>query len=626
MNGGAERRAAQLSALRRRRPDLADRIDVANDSHVEVAPSRSGLPTAQVHVAGRSLFLHSRYDPVHEARQFLDQAGMDGRLACALVGFGLGYHAELASERIAGSAPLLLFEPDLGVLRAAFSHRDLAPLLAAPKVHWFTDDDDPSLAGELIELADELAEGLCVLAPPASIERAAGTVERVRRRLAEAVDYARMARTTRSVQGQRSIANLIGNLRAYATAESIASWKDRWRGWPAIVVSAGPSLAKNRHLLPRAKGKALLVSVGTACKQLFALGAAPDLVVQIDHSDLCLRHFSGLSAVGETVLLADPTSNPAVLDQWPGRRAMIHDPFAEHLLGRLARSMASLVKGITVAHTAFHAARFLGADPILLVGQDLAFTDGLYYSGGAGLHELWRGELNRFLTVETKEWERLVRRKGELRTIAGPSGEPVYTDRQMLSYLQQFERDFAAAEATVLDCTEGGARKRGAAPMPLEEALGRFALRDFPREWLAAQSAEPPSPRRIAATIEASADRMSEFQNRLEAMKRVQSAVLASMDRGSPDPAALERLARLEREVQGRFLEEFRIALAYDGELAVRRDLTTRSIEGSGASGDERLRAEVERDRAYLAGLSVAAGEVEQLLREAKRLADQSPS
>ena len=100
-----------------------------------------------------------------------------------------------------------------------------------------------------------------------------------------------------------------------------------------------------------------------------------------------------------------------------------------------------------MAHLSFYLAEFLGCDPIILMGQDLGFVDGLYYKPGTAIHETWGVELGRFNTLETKEWERIVRSRTILRKIPDIHGHPMYTEEQFFVYLQQFERDFAASRA-----------------------------------------------------------------------------------------------------------------------------------------------------------------------------------
>jgi len=63
----------------------------------------------------------------------------------------------------------------------------------------------------------------------------------------------------------------------------------------------------------------------------------------------------------------------------------------------------TLRAGSTVAHLAYYLAEHLGCDPIMFVGQDLGFSDGLYYSPGTSYDDVWRPEFGRFCSVEMKQ-------------------------------------------------------------------------------------------------------------------------------------------------------------------------------------------------------------------------------
>ena len=607
----------QLALLGRRNARLAERVAQASADCVTVSPSRAGPATALVDLAGRPLALHSKYDPLREADQFVE-AGLEAAdRAHALIGLGLGYHAQALRLRLARSVLLLLFENDPAVLRAALEHCDLSALLRDPNVHWLGSEPNPVMLEHLLPLAGSLAEGLTVLVTPATTRRSADYIERVRGLLGEVSSYGAMAQTTQVKQGRRTIGNLIGNLTRYARAEPLGTWQNRWRGRAAMVVAAGPSLTRNRHLLPQAKGRLPIIAVGTALKQLVGLGVWPDVVVHIDHSDLCGRHFQGIDPDEHTVLLADPTAAPVVLDVWPGRLAFTRHPFAEHLLGPLAPSTPALDQGITVAHTAFYAAQFFGADPVILVGQDLAFPDGVYYSPGNGLHEIWQPELNRFLSIETKEWERLVRRKSQLRTVADWSGGEVFTDKQMSHYLRQFERDFARSSSTVIDATEGGARKQGAHPMPLAEALDRYAGEPFPPEWTAAPSGvEPPTTEQVEQRLRAARERLGRFENLAAQIVELQRKVLAYYDNDAQVARLMDRVGKLQRSIQQSHLTEFQLSAELDGAAEVDKDRRTREIEAANLDQREAYRQCIERDRNYVAALHSAAGELEALLEQ----------
>jgi hypothetical protein len=221
------------------------------------------------------------------------------------------------------------------------------------------------------------------------------------------------------------------------------------------------------------------------------------------------RFYEGLSPadVEGVTLVVEPQANPAILDAYPGRIRCLGEEVLDVLLGEhLFRPMDRLPKGATVAHLAYYLARHLGCDPVLLAGQDLGFTDGQYYAAGAQIHQVWASELNPFRSLEMFEWERVKRMGGALRKAKDASGEDIYTDEQMATYLVQFERDFLADKERGLktfDATEGGVAKAHTVDITLARGLETFAT--SPIRWkpgvVDGWTRTPPSRERIDAVL-----------------------------------------------------------------------------------------------------------------------------
>src|SRR5213079_2546333 len=161
----------------------------------------------------------------------------------------------------------------------------------------------------------------------------------------------------------------------------------------------------------------------------------------------------------------------------PGPLSLLGNDFADSLLREMELKKTRLTSGATVAHLAFYLAEHLGCDPIIFIGQDLGFSDGLCYAPGTSYEDVWRPELGRFCTVEMKQWEQIVRDRHILRRVPDHQGRPMYTEERLFTYLQQFERDFAHSSRRIIDATEGGALKRGAESMTLARALEQFCTR-----------------------------------------------------------------------------------------------------------------------------------------------------
>ena len=165
-----------------------------------------------------------------------------------------------------------------------------------------------------------------------------------------------------------------------------------------------------------------------------------------------------------------------------GPVTLIGNDFAEALVRELKLGKTGLTSGATVAHLAFYLAEHLGCDPIIFVGQDLGFADGLCYAPGTSYEDVWQPELSRFCTMEMKQWEQIVRDRPILRRIPDYLGRPMYTEERLFTYLHQFERDFAKSRSRIIDATEGGALKRGSTVMPLAEAIEQFCTQPLPQD------------------------------------------------------------------------------------------------------------------------------------------------
>jgi len=125
-----------LAALTPRNPALARSLQAAPFRRdCEIIPTRSGHFTARIAAPdGSAITLHGAYDPVKEAKQFVDAKNIGERENYLLMGFGLGYIAEEMLARLDKRRHVIILEADLSLLKTALSARDMAPLLSSEKI------------------------------------------------------------------------------------------------------------------------------------------------------------------------------------------------------------------------------------------------------------------------------------------------------------------------------------------------------------------------------------------------------------------------------------------------------------------------------------------------------------
>ncbi len=459
--------------------------DLPRDNGLKIDIAKTGAPTLTVRDGdGRILSFHSRYDPAAEGRKLIEGAKIDSCVVFYVLGFGLGYHVEALFEKASTEAMIFIFETDLRILRAAMQSRDLTPLIDSGRVQFMPPGlaDKSELFLRMTPHAAMCSMGLEGLIHPPSLALHPAYYGQVQALLTEFAAFARTCLNTLLINGRRTAENITRNLAWYTSTPSVSDLGNKYKNKPAIIVSAGPSLRKNQHLLKDAQGKAVIIAVQTILQPLVEMGIEPQFVTSLDYHDISTRYYEKLPAHLKTHLVAEPKASNAIFAMFPGPLTILGNDYADRLLRENAPRPAKgrLPSGSTVAHLAYYLAEHLGCDPIIFIGQDLGFGDGLAYSPGTNIDDVWRPELGRFCTMEMRQWEFIARDRHILRKIPDVEGRAMYTEERLFTYLQQFERDFLRTKTRIIDATEGGALKRGTRVMKLAEAIQEFCGQDLP--------------------------------------------------------------------------------------------------------------------------------------------------
>jgi len=613
---------ANLAALGERNAEVASAIRTAGPrTGLVFSDCREGSLTARLDDA----VLASAHHPLEEAGRLAETVDVFEHATIVVLGFGLGYHVRALAERIGGAGLIVVYEPDVALLRAAMERIDHAWMNDALLLIITDPDDRGTLARRLDGAEAILAQGTTYLAHPASRRRLAETTGRFQSIFTDHVEAARTTFLTTLIRAVDTVRNLLYNIDHYVDGPGVAELAGVYEGRPAVVVSAGPSLSRNLHLLaePGVSDRCVIIAAQTTLKPLLAAGIRPHFVTALDFHEISQRFYDGLTAedVRGVTLVVDPKAHPAILDAFPGTVRCCRSDFLDKLLGDgLARDRGELPAGATVAHLCLYLARYLGCGPIALIGQDLCFPDGIYYAPGTAIHEVWAPELNPFNTIAMMEWQRIARHRANLHRIDDVHGRSVYTDAQMLTYLRQFERDFAQMTADgveIIDATEGGAPKQHTTALSLAEFLERHFGEPLPERPVPVDEARSKRRRATAERVEA----VRRDIVRIRDLSRETAATITEMLADQSDERRMARhfksIERARTEIDQRFeafmllnfvnqLGVFRRSKA-DRRIAIRRDLEP----------NERQRLQLDRDLVNVQWLLDAGDELEVQLADA---------
>ncbi len=473
-----------LAALSDRNADFVRRLRETEPAKLDWRHAADGSAIADHQ--GRALA--SRHAPLAEAQAFADSVDYAEKAAVVILGFGLGFHAAAVCERMGREGVVLVFESDLPLLRVVLERIDFSHAFNQTNLIFFDGSDKGgNYAERLTGLEGLMIQGIQLLEHPASHVRLGDGSRGCARYLTDTMRGARATVATALARSAHTVGSVFRNARFYVGGDTIVPLKGIAAGRLGIVVSAGPSLRRNMHLLaaPGVRDRCLIVATQTVLKPLLKEGIRPHFVASLDWHHISKRFFEGLTEhdVRDTTLILDPQANPIVAETFPGRVRVMAAPHLDAVLGPVARETGRLPASATVAHLCYQIARFLGCDPVAMIGQDLGFTDGVYYARGTAIDEVWSPELNPFNTIENFEWTRIVRQRAHLVKLKDIHGRSIYTDGQMEAYLQRFEYFFLQDERKglrTIDATEGGVRKQGTVVKPLAETLAEFATEPLP--------------------------------------------------------------------------------------------------------------------------------------------------
>lgn len=624
-----------LAALARTHRDLAERIRAADATprlqwtDAKVQPDAGGVRSASIEHDGRPLQLASRVDPLTEAKRLVDNVDFEKSACVVVVGFGLGYHARLATQGVGRRGFCLVFEPDLALMREVFCHVDHTNWLGNDRTIMVDATADRATLIRYFEAFNAVVtQGTHLLVHPPSRKLQSQAHAEFTETVTEALAYCRTTVATTLVNASRTVSNLLNNLRHYTAGPTINALYQAAKGCPAVCVAAGPSLAKNVDLLQNEtlRQNVVVIAAQTALKPLLSRGIRPNFVTALDYAEVSRRFYEDLPPLPDVTLVADAKANPVILDSFPGPVRITQSSLNDTLLGDLARPMRRIPNGATVAHLSFYLAQFLGCDPIIFIGQDLGFSDGLYYMPGTAVHDLWRCELNRFNTLEMMEWRRIVRHRAHLVKREDQFGQPCFTDEQMLTYLKQFERDFATAPQTIIDATEGGLAKQHTTAMPLADALDQHATQPIP---------SIPTP---DAALDV--DRLNQLTQRLNLRLREvaelkdctrdATKILRQMQRHREDRARMaklfHRMQRVQKRVHGPLTCAFHLVSQVNAIGGFRRARADRLLEMQAQDAMDRQSRQIERDLTNLDWILQGCDEVRTLLETARQRLDETPA
>ena len=439
-----------LKILKEINPPLTNWLKKEKDvDWIQEIKSQSGEDNLLIKSGSQSYPAYSMKNPVKEAKKAAKTMNLFKEDISILMGIGLGYLANEMLSKIEKGHKIIVIEPVAQILKIALSKFDFTKYFKDGTLLLVTPGED-SIPNKLLFALHFLSNESVIGAWPFTIELY------TRKRPDE---YSDLTKLTSDILNQilcntGTIAGAAGGIIAdndmvcmpyLIKCRGVAELKDLYKDKPAILVSTGPSLAKNIHHLIDLKDKAIIICVGQAIRPLLAYGIKIDFATTVDFGEVNYVHFKGLEDCQVPLVTINRTYAPLIKAyQGPKFVAATPVPGFENMATGILTGKGSIEAGGSVAHLSFGLAKLLGCNPIIFIGQDLSLGETSHIALADAGGEVLIGEDN-LIRWKVSDQRCHLSKKNQLHSmgqtvfVEGYYGKYVTTNAGLASFLTVFE-------------------------------------------------------------------------------------------------------------------------------------------------------------------------------------------
>lgn len=222
--------------------------------------------------------------------------------------------------------------------------------------------------------------------------------------------------TSESLSGHILHRNILSNFQKVPESFYVNQTKNAFKGQPAVICGAGPSLSPVIEDLRKLQDKALIIGCGSALSSLSYFNLRPHIGLAIDPNAREKECLQGCT-YRDLPLIYGNRVYPGVFDLFDGPYGYLCSPTGSPLEKAIEEELSLTEsdvgldlgrEALSVTTLALSLACFWGCSPIILAGVDLAYSGGDHYAKGVPVHVTKATKHKQ----ETRAGEQVIYRKG----------------------------------------------------------------------------------------------------------------------------------------------------------------------------------------------------------------------
>ncbi|AGB42142.1 hypothetical protein Halha_2268 [Halobacteroides halobius DSM 5150] len=467
-----------LKALAEINPYLANKIDQLNDGADDftvLSTKNNSDYTLKVSVQDKEQLVHSLYRPRSQAKRQIEKLDLGYYNLIGVAGIGCGHYIREILRCFNHESQLIIIENRLDMLKEVMKQQDLTDILIPRNVMIFdgTSQEYTHRMQQVMRRIDYnalVAGNVDFFKTPILKEIERDKYNKIQKEFFKTIHF--LAKTLGNDPGDTLIGvdQIFTNMKHILNSINLGKI-DAYQNKPAVCVAAGPSLDKNIDVLKEYQDEVLIITADTVLGKLLNKGIIPDIVGVVERTKEVYNYFfRDLIAEDripqEVTLVTGGVAYPELYNNFPGRKITVfrNNIYTEEWFADNIEGVTGFDIGNSVANLNFSIAQVLGCEPIILIGQDLAFSsDGLAHTGDTRYDE-FEGKL----TVDD------VSARDDLVEVKGYNGERLVARKWWKIFKDWFEYKIAETGIDCIDATEGGAYIEGTEVKTLQETAEQY--------------------------------------------------------------------------------------------------------------------------------------------------------
>jgi hypothetical protein len=446
--------------------------DQLEDPAVQVIPAKNGQPNIQIDAEGKTVYLHSQYNPDNEAEQWTNSYVDSVKEAKHIFfyGFGMGYHVDKLMKE--SKIPYTIYEPNASVFYRFIQKKLISDLRIHKLSNIFIGD---SLELFIQHYLEHFTTDVLIIINPA-YERI--YAEQTKRFIDAFKEQIRIKSANfKALLGYERLwtFNSESNFNTVLHTQNMMREKRQFfMGRPVILVAAGPSLEDEFDNLRYIKqhGLAYIFSVGSANKSLLAHDIYPDAVLSYDPNTYNHRVFSEIieKKIESIPMIFGSSVGFQTVEFYPA--PLLHMfTNQDYISAYYLNEQEILQDAASIAIITLQLLSKMNVKTIILVGQNFAVRNDQYYSKG--------------ISYQTRPTGLMESERSSLVNVESVDGGVVQTQESHIIARKQMEYFIAGARhVEVINTTKGGAAIKGTTFIELSEVIQqRLTTKVVEEDW-----------------------------------------------------------------------------------------------------------------------------------------------